>query len=262
MSLNILIVEGNNPKDSEVFIEAAKATCAQNLENLVLKLRPGTNTKIINPANDNETKEVLEKINQYHGIIFSGGAMRINDMTDEIKKHINFASNCFDHNKKILAICWGLQVCSTAAGGKVAPGKNGAHIGIASDVKINTEGQKNLIYKNKKQIFTTPAYNFDEVYEIPEGAILLSSDKVNRVMGLHFKSGKSEVWGLQYHPDYEYWQMINLANARKDRMITNKYFKDEKDFQNHMSLINSEDKKLDFENRTCEVKNWLDIVSS
>ena len=261
-SLNILIVEGNNPKDSEVFIKAAKATCSQNLKNLVLKLRPGTNTKIINPANDNETKEVLENINQYHGIIFSGGAMRINDMTDEIKKHINFASDCFNHNKKILAICWGLQVCSTAAGGKVAPGKNGAHIGIASDVEINTEGQKNLIYKNKKKTFTTPAYNFDEVYEIPEGASLLSSDKVNRVMGLHFKSGNSEVWGLQYHPDYEYWQMINLANARKDRMITNKYFKDEKDFQNHMSLINSEDKKLDFENRTCEVKNWLDIVSS
>ena len=260
MSLNILIVEGNNPKDSEVFIKAAKATCSQNLKNLVLELKPGTNTKIINPANDNETKEVLENINQYHGIIFSGGAMRINDMTDEIKKHINFASDCFNHNKKILAICWGLQVCSTAAGGKVAPGKNGAHIGIASDVEINTEGQKNLIYKNKKKIFTTPAYNFDEVYEIPEGASLLSSDKVNRVMGLHFKSGNSEVWGLQYHPDYEYWQMINLANARKERMISNKHFKDEKNFQTHMNYIKDEDKKLDFKNRTCEVKNWLDNI--
>ena len=261
MSLNILIVEGNNPKDSEVFIKAAKATCSQNLKNLVLKLRPGTNTKIINPANDNETNEVLENINQYHGIIFSGGAMRINDMTDEIKKHINFASNCFNYKKKILAICWGLQVCSTAAGGKVAPGKNGAHIGIASDVEINAEGQKNLIYKNKKKIFTTPAYNFDEVLMVPEGATLLSSDRINRVMGLYFKSGNAEIWGLQYHPDYEYWQMINLANARKERMITNNYFNGEKDFQNHMSFINKEDEKLDFDNRTCEVKNWLDLIN-
>ena len=262
MSSNVLIVEGNNPKDSEIFIKAAKATCAQNLKNLVLELKPEANTKIINPANDNETKEALENINQYHGIIFSGGAMRLNDMTDEIKKHINFASNCFNHNQKILAICWGLQVCSTAAGGKVMVGKKGAHIGIASDVEINTEGQKNLIYKNKKQTFTTPAYNFDEVCEIPEGATLLSSDKINRVMGLYFKSGNSEIWGLQYHPDYEYWQMINLAHARKDRMITNKYFKDEKEFQNHMNFINLEDKKLDFESRTCEVKNWLDIVAN
>ena len=30
MSSNVLIVEGNNPKDSEVFIRAAKASCAEN----------------------------------------------------------------------------------------------------------------------------------------------------------------------------------------------------------------------------------------
>ena len=123
MSLNILIVEGNNPKDSEVFIKAAKASCSQNLKNLVLELEPNSNIKIINPGKDEETREVLENMDKFNGIIFSGGAMRINDMTDEIKKHINFASNCFNHNKKILAICWGLQVCSTAAGGKLLLGK-------------------------------------------------------------------------------------------------------------------------------------------
>ena len=115
MSLNVLIVEGNNPKDSEVFIRAAKASCSENLKNIVLKLEPSSRVTIINPVNDNETNKALENMSQYNGIIFTGGAMRLNDMTDEIKKHINFASNCFKHNNKILAICWGLQVCSTAA---------------------------------------------------------------------------------------------------------------------------------------------------
>ena len=262
MSLNILIVEGNIPKDSEVFIRAAGATASENLKNLVIKLEPNSNIKIINPGIDEETKETLKSINHYHGIIFTGGAMRINDLTDEIKKHINFASNCFKYDKKILAICWGLQVCSTAAGGRVAPGKNGAHIGIASAVEINKEGQKNLIYKDKKVKFTTPAYNFDEVCEIPKGATLLSSDKVNNVMSVYFKSGKSEIWGLQYHPDYEYYQMINLANERKNRMIENKYFKDESDFKHHINYIKEECKKLDFENRICEIKNWLNFIRS
>ena len=260
MSLNILIVEGNIPKDSEVFIRAAGASASVNLKNLVLKLEPNSNVKIINPGIDEETKKALEVINIYHGIIFTGGAMRINDLTDEIKKHINFASNCFNHKKKILAICWGLQVCSTAAGGRVAPWKNGAHIGIASSVEINKEGRKNLIYKNKKLKFTTPAFNFDEVCETPEGATLLSSDKVNKVMCVYFKSGNSEIWGLQYHPDYEYHQIINLSNERKDQMIANKYFKDKNDFENHINYIKDEDKKLDFENRTCEVKNWLNYI--
>ena len=260
MSLNILIVEGNNPKDSEIFIKAAKATCSENLKNIVLKLDPSSKVTIINPENDDETSKVLENMDQYNGIIFTGGAMRLNDMTDVIKKHINFASNCFKHNNKILAICWGLQVCSVAAGGKVAAGKNGAHIGIATDVEINDEGKNNPIFKNKKFRFNTPAFNFDEVCELPKGATLLASDKVNKNMGVHFKSGNSEIWGLQYHPDYEYWQMVNLSNARMGKMIAKEYFRDEESFKKHIEYIKSEEKSLDFKNKTHEIQNWLDLI--
>ena len=262
MSLNLLIVEGNNPKDSEVFIRAAKASCSENLKNIVLKLEPSSNITIINPVNDDETNKALENMNQYNGVIFTGGAMRLNDMSDEIKKHINFATNCFKHKNKILAICWGLQVCSTAAGGKVAPGKNGAHIGIATNVELNEDGKRNLIYKNKKLKFNTPAFNFDEVCELPKGATLLASDKVNKNMGVYFKSGNSEVWGLQYHPDYEYWQMINLSNERMGKMIAKEYFKDEKMFKKHIDFIKSEEKSLDFKNKTYEIQNWLDIIKN
>ena len=261
MSLSILIVEGNNPRDSEVFIKAAKASCSENLKSLVLKLEPLSNVTIINPANDNDTQEALKNMDQYNGIIFTGGAMRLNDMTEEIKKHISFATNCMKHSNKILAICWGLQVCSTAAGGKVAPGKNGAHIGIATDVEINEDGKKNPIYKNKKLKFNTPAFNFDEVSELPKGATLLASDKVNKIMGVYFKSENSEVWGLQYHPDYEYWQMINLSHARMGKMIAKEYFKDEEVFAKHIDFIKSEEKDLDFDNRTCEIKNWLKLIN-
>ena len=260
MGLNVLIVEGNNPKDSEVFIKAAKATCSENLKNIVLKLDPSSKVTIINPENDDETSKVLENMDQYNGIIFTGGAMRLNDMTDVIKKHINFASNCFKHNNKILAICWGLQVCSVAAGGKVAAGKNGAHIGIATDVEINDEGKNNPIFKNKKFRFNTPAFNFDEVCELPKGATLLASDKVNKNMGVYFKSGNSEIWGLQYHPDYEYWQMVNLSNARMGKMIAKEYFRDEESFKEHIEYIKSEEKILDFKNKTHEIQNWLDLI--
>ena len=260
MSLNLLIVEGNNPKDSEVFIRAAKASCSENLKNIVLKLEPLSNVTIINPVNDSETDKALENMDQYDGIIFTGGAMRLNDMSDEIKKHINFATNCFKHNNKILAICWGLQVCSVAAGGKVAAGKNGAHIGIATDVEINDEGKNNPIFKNKKFRFNTPAFNFDEVSELPKGATLLASDKVNKNMGVYFKVENSEVWGLQYHPDYEYWQMINLSNERMGKMIAKEYFEDEETFNKHIDLIKSEEQNLDFKNKTYEIQNWLNII--
>ena len=260
MNLNILIVEGNIKEDSEFFIKAAGASAADNLKNLILKLEPSSNIEIINPDNDKETTNALNNMGKYNGIVFTGGAMRINEMTDVIKKHINFASNCFDHKNKILAICWGLQVCSTAAGGKVNPGKKGAHIGIASDVTINNEGQKHFIYKDKKNIFTSPAFNFDEVSELPEYATLLSSDKVNNVMGVSFSVANSEIVGLQYHPDYEYFQMLNLIAGRKERLFKNKYFSNEEEYQKHISYIKSENELLNFYDRTCEVRNWLNYL--
>ena len=262
MDLNILIVEGNIKEDSEFFIKAAGASAADNLKNLILKIEPTINIQIINPGNDNETANAIKNMSKYNGIVFTGGAMRLNDMTDVIKKHINFASNCFNYKNKILAICWGLQVCSTAAGGKVNPGKNGAHIGIASNVVINNEGQKHFIYKDKKNIFTSPAFNFDEVSDLPKDSILLSSDKVNNVMGVIFNVGNSEVIGLQYHPDYEYFQMLNLIAGRKERLFNNKNFLSEDEYQKLISYIKSENKLLNFEDRTCEVRNWLNYIKN
>ena len=58
------------------------------LKNTIITDVGSSKVKIINPVNDNETKAVLGNISNYHGIIFTGGAMRLNDMTDEIKKHL------------------------------------------------------------------------------------------------------------------------------------------------------------------------------
>ena len=66
--LNILIVEGNIREDSEFFIKAAGASAADNLKNLILKLEPLTNTEIINPGHDDETKNALENMDKFNGI--------------------------------------------------------------------------------------------------------------------------------------------------------------------------------------------------
>ena len=56
--------------------------------------------------------------------------------------------------------------------------------------------------------------------------------------------------------------MISLSNARKERLLNNKIFNNEKDYLKHISLIEAEDKKLNFKDRTCEVKNWLNFLKN
>ena len=93
MDLNILIDEGNFKEDSELYIKAAGASAAGNYKKLILKIEPTTNIEIINPGNDDETANAIKNMSNYNGIVFTGAAMRLNDMTDIIKKHINYSSN-------------------------------------------------------------------------------------------------------------------------------------------------------------------------
>ena len=81
-------------------------------------------------------------------------------------------------------------------------------------------------------------------------------------MGVSFNVGSSEIIGLQYHPDYEYFQMLNLIDGRKERLFVNKNFLNEEEYESHISFIKSQDELLDFNNRTCEVRNWLNYIKS
>ena len=170
---------------------------------------------------------------------------------------------CFKNIKKILAICWGMQVAVTAAGGKVKKSENGAHIGIANNIEINENGINHPLYRSKSKKFNSPAFNFDEVVALPEGAVHLASNKINKIQSINFKSGISDVWGLQYHPEITYHKMITLIKFRKDKLInTRKCFKDEKEIQEHINFIEKEIKISERESRMLELRNWLDHLKA
>ena len=170
---------------------------------------------------------------------------------------------CFKNIKKILAICWGMQVAVTAAGGTVKKSTNGAHIGIANDIEINENGLNHPLYMSKNKKFNSPAFNFDEVVTLPKGATNLASNKINKIQSIHFKSGISDIWGLQYHPEITYHKMITLIRFRKDRLINDrKCFKDEEEIQNHINFIEQEIRVSEKNSRMVELKNWLNSLKA
>ena len=168
----------------------------------------------------------------------------------------------FKSIEKILAICWGMQVAVTAAGGVVKKGIKGSHIGIANDVELTNHGQKNLFYKDKKTKFNTPAFNFDEVVTVPANSIHMASNKINNIQGLYFKTGISEVWGIQYHPEITYEKMIDIIKFRKEALIEKRNrFKNEKVIGSHINLIEEEIKVSEKDSRMLEIKNWLNLLN-
>jgi GMP synthase (glutamine-hydrolysing) len=255
--LKLLIVEGNTKEENINFNIAGCVPQSENFQLHVKKIEPDCEIDIVSPGDDQSISKIVSSLKQYNGIILTGSTLRVNDNSSEIKKHIQFAKKCFENEQKIFAACWGLQITATAAGGKCRVSPNGPHIGIAQDIVLTNEGKKHNLYSSKLHKFSTPAFNHDEVEIPPKNSILLASDKINKFMALQFNVGKSEVWGLQYHPEIPFDYMIKLIKHRSKGLIDKSIFRDIKDLNSHVKVIEKAKIALEDDIRTLELRNWL-----
>ena len=260
--LKLLIVEGNTKEENINFNNAGCVPQSQNFKLHVNKIKQNCEIDIVEPGNDESVSKILSSLKKYNGVILTGSTLRIEDQSKEVKKHIDFAKKLFQHEKKIFAACWGLQITVTAAGGKCRVAPNGTHVGIAHDVKLTEEGKKHALFKSKPHKFTTPAFNYDEVEIPPSNSVLLASNKINKFEALYFTVGKSEIWGLQYHPEIPYDYMIKLIKHRSKGMLKKNVFKNQADINQHISSIEKAKLDLSDDMRTTELKNWLTYLKN
>jgi len=260
--LKILIVEGNSEEENKNFSNAGCVPQSDNFKKHIEKIQPNIEVDIIQPGNVNSVSKIMSSLSKYDGVVLTGSTLRINDNSQEVKKHIEFAKTCFKNSKKIFAACWGLQITVTAAGGKCRVASNGAHIGIAYDIKLTNEGKKHKLFTSKPHTFTTPAFNYDEVEIPPSNSVLLASDKINKFSALRFTVGGSEIWGLQYHPEIPYDYMIKLIKQRSKGLIEKKFFNNQNEIVQHINSIKKAKSELNDESRTLELKNWLDYIEN
>ena len=258
--LKLLIVEGNTKEENSNFNKAGCVPQSENFKQHVKKLEPNCEIDIVEPGDDSTISKIITSLKKYDGIILTGSTLRIDDFSNEVKKHIDFAKTCFKHEKKIFAACWGLQITVNAAGGKCRVAPSGPHVGIAYDIELTNEGKKHKLYSSKPHKFTTPAFNYDEVEIPPNNAVVLASNKINKFEALHFTVGNSEIWGLQYHPEIPYDYMIKLIKHRSQKLINNKSFKNETEINQHISLIEKAKVQLKDDIRLLELKNWINYL--
>ena len=261
-NFKILIVEGNLKEENQNFSKAGIQTHTESLRESLNQLSKNIffDFDVVNPSSDQNISSINEKLPKYNGIIWGGSSLNIYNDTPEIKRQIDFMRECQKKVKNILAICWGMQVAVTAAGGEVKKAEK-SHIGIANEIFINNKGVNHPLYKDKNNNFNSPAFNFDEVVKLPADGICLASNKINKIQSLHFKVGETEIYGLQYHPEITYEKMISLIEFRKDRLIQfRRAFRNEKEIENHILLIKKEITVSNNTQRMIELKNWLDNI--
>jgi len=183
--LEILIVEGNLKEENQSFSQVGIQTHTESLKESLGNFNNEIIYDVINPSSDENLQKTTNNLEKYDGLIWGGSSLNIYNNTPEIRRQIEFMSECQKRVKNILAICWGMQVAVTAAGGEVKKA-NRSHIGIANQITINKDGINHSLYKNKINKFNSPAFNFDEVVKLPHNGVCLASNNINSVQSLYF----------------------------------------------------------------------------
>ena len=126
----ILIVEGNLKEENINFTQAGIQTHTQSLKESLDYLTNELVLDVVNPSSDENIQLYNNKLHTYDGLIWGGSSLNIYNNSPEIRKQIEFMKNCQNKVRNILAICWGMQVAVTAAGGQVKKANN-PHIGLS-----------------------------------------------------------------------------------------------------------------------------------
>ena len=209
-------------------------------------------------------------MDDFDAVAWTGSLLNIYDQTRSIIKQIDLAKELFKRKNKIFGSCWGLQVLVTAAGGKVRKNPDGLEAILAKNIKLNDYGSKHLMYKNKNKKFNAFCWHYDEAEILPKDTVVLASNDKSEFQSISFKIDNSEIWAVQYHPEFNPDWMAGLMTQRKDILLENNIYKSYEDFEKEKKILknyNEIDNSLpeeyidviDGKQHSLEISNWLEF---
>ena len=145
--MNILIVDGNEKKASDCYVELGMDTQYEVYSKILKKLSNNLlNITIIHPAVEDNFIPLGINLDDFDGIAWTGSLLNIYDATPSINRQIDLAKKLLTKKNYIFGSCWGLHVLVTAAGGKIRKNPNGLEAIVAKNIILNEEGKNHPMY--------------------------------------------------------------------------------------------------------------------
>ena len=268
--MNILIVDGNEKNASESYTNMGIDTQYQVYEKVLKNFSNNNlNISILHPAVEDNYLPLGVSLDDFNGIVWTGSLLNIYDLTPSIIRQVELAKNLFTKKNKIFGSCWGLQVLVTAAGGKIRKNPKGLEAVVAKEITLNEEGINHPMYKGKDPLFDAFCWHYDDTETLPSNVKVLASNEKSKVQSITFDINASNIWAVQYHPEFDPVWMSGLMRQREKILLKEKVFSKKKYFDKELQFFsnykNTTDKKkkeqykdlINLNSHTLELSNWM-----
>jgi GMP synthase (glutamine-hydrolysing) len=188
-------------------------------------LVPTAVVKFAFPADHDTLLPTKKQLEAFDGVLWTGSSLSVNDSAPAVQRQLTFAADVFNSGVTFYGSCWGLQVAAVVAGGKVDTCTKGWEFGISNPVRLTAEGKNHPCFRGRKGSFSVLVVHKDEVVMLPKNSTVLAENNHSKVQAMTIRHGKSEFFGVQYHPEFIASDMAFIARRRSGILVNEGVFR-------------------------------------
>ncbi len=253
--MKLLIVEGNPKTIWQARLERGGVPYYQRFSKMLARL--GYHDFSVAFPADGENLPTIGQLQNFDGILLTGSSLNVYDGVAEVTRQLDFAAHCFLSGVPIYGSCWGLQVAVVVAGGKISRNEKGREFGLAKDITLTTAGRHSPFFAGKPTQFDAYCIHEDDTSVLPDNVTVLARNEHSEVQSLILNYGKSEFFGVQYHPEFTWDDVAFLANDMQEKFINEGVFTDAASKAAYLEKMKNQIAVNQFDFHTREIANWL-----
>ena len=273
--VRFLVIDGYSRKAREELAAGGATQAADLYVGMLQDCLPGAVCDRLFPSDPGAKLPDGAALEQYDGVAWTGCSLTIYeaDTAPRGGGRRDLARRCFEAGVPGFGSCWAAQIAVVAAGGQVRAHPKGREMGVARKITLTPEGRGHPLYEGKPSVFDGYISHVDEITHLPPGAVHLAGNAWTRIQAVAVTHGNGTFWGLQYHPEYDLYEIARLIACRIDKLIGDDIFRSAEDALAYVDLLEAlhadptrkdlawrlgvDADVLDPTVRRCEVRNWI-----
>ena len=270
----LIVMEGNTAEGRALYKASGGAPPSDGYAKLLRELMPDAIVDICYPADAGVNLPDRMGLEGYDGIAITGSGLHVYDEIPAVTRQVEMARTIFASGTPAFGSCWGLQVLTTAAGGRVHQNPNGREIGFGRRIGLTPAGRVHPMYGSKADTFDAVTVHLDEVETLAPGMEVLASNAVSEVQAAQIRVNGTTAWGVQYHPEYSLHDIAATVRRYGKRMVEDGFFSTEREllhYAHDLELLHGDphnkslawqhgidDAVLNKSVRVTEIRNWIE----
>jgi GMP synthase (glutamine-hydrolysing) len=210
-------------------------SAGESLVAFLARLQPEAETELATPADGDAPTWSPARLATFDAVFLSGSPLHVYAASAEATRELAFMRAVFASGTPSFGSCAGLQVAVAAAGGIVRPMEKRREAGFARRILPTEAGRDHPMLRGRPAVWDAPTLHGDEVERLPDGAVLLATNRSTHVAEIRHDGGV--FWGVQYHPELTLVEIAAALRRDVDMLIDDGLARSATDAGAHADLI-------------------------